>query len=111
MASFEHHDFEKSIDYFFTDLKLLAEALRHSSFVNEQADPQLRDNERLEFLGDAVLSHDGNADQLVPGQREIDGERLTLELNLGLLGGATRRRRCRRGPCRRRSRTNSRRRC
>lgn len=35
---------------------LLEEALRHSSFVNEQADPDLRDNERLEFLGDAVVN-------------------------------------------------------
>ena len=35
---------------------LLSEALRHSSFVNEQGDPDLRDNERLEFLGDAVLN-------------------------------------------------------
>jgi len=34
----------------------LAEALRHSSCVNEQADPGLRSNERLEFLGDAVLN-------------------------------------------------------
>jgi ribonuclease-3 len=31
------------------------EAFRHASYVNEQADPNLRDNERLEFLGDAVL--------------------------------------------------------
>lgn len=29
--------------------------MRHSSFVNEQDDPDLQDNERLEFLGDAVL--------------------------------------------------------
>ncbi len=35
---------------------LLEEALRHSSFVNEQAGSDLRDNERLEFLGDAVIN-------------------------------------------------------
>jgi len=35
---------------------LLQEALRHSSYVNEQLDDDLRDNERLEFLGDAVLN-------------------------------------------------------
>jgi len=40
----------------FTNLALLREALRHSSFVNEQPDADLRDNERLEFLGDAVLN-------------------------------------------------------
>ncbi len=35
---------------------LLEEALRHSSYVNEQLDADMRDNERLEFLGDAVLN-------------------------------------------------------
>lgn len=46
----------KTLHHVFTDEGLLHEALRHSSFVNEQLDPELRDNERLEFLGDAVLS-------------------------------------------------------
>jgi ribonuclease-3 len=49
---FPHPD----LQYEFKDPRLLEEALRHSSFVNEQADPDLRDNERLEFLGDAVLN-------------------------------------------------------
>jgi len=35
---------------------LIEEALRHSSYVNEQNVPGLRDNERFEFLGDAVLN-------------------------------------------------------
>ncbi len=47
---------EKKLGYRFKDPSLLAEACRHSSFVNEQPQPGLRDNERLEFLGDAVLS-------------------------------------------------------
>lgn len=34
---------------------LLKQAFTHSSFVNEQRVPGARDNERLEFLGDAVL--------------------------------------------------------
>jgi ribonuclease-3 len=34
---------------------LLTEALTHRSFSNESAEPVLVDNERLEFLGDAVL--------------------------------------------------------
>lgn len=34
---------------------LLAEAFRHSSYVNESGNLNLKDNERLEFLGDAVL--------------------------------------------------------
>jgi ribonuclease III len=47
--------FQQKLQYQFKDEKFLLEALRHSSFVNEQADPEMRDNERLEFLGDAVL--------------------------------------------------------
>jgi len=42
--------------YHFDNIELLEEALRHSSFVNEQSDMNMRDNERLEFLGDAVLN-------------------------------------------------------
>ena len=44
------------IGYTFINNGLLEEALRHSSFVNEQNDKALNDNERLEFLGDAVLN-------------------------------------------------------
>ena len=47
---------EQRLQYEFNDKNLIEEALRHSSYVNELADPQLRDNERLEFLGDAVLN-------------------------------------------------------
>ena len=50
-------EIEKILQYEFNDKSLLQEALRHSSFVNEVGgEPQLRDNERLEFLGDAVLN-------------------------------------------------------
>ncbi len=47
---------EKKLGYDFQNRSILSEAVRHSSFVNEQAIPDLRDNERFEFLGDAVLS-------------------------------------------------------
>lgn len=47
---------EQKLHYEFKDKNLLQEALQHSSYVNELTDPQLRDNERLEFLGDAVLN-------------------------------------------------------
>ncbi|MBU4319030.1 MAG: ribonuclease III [Proteobacteria bacterium] len=46
----------KKLDYRFKNPSLLEEALRHSSFVNEQQGKNLADNERLEFLGDAVLN-------------------------------------------------------
>lgn len=47
---------EKRLGYTFQDSRILSEAVRHSSFVNEQENPDMRDNERFEFLGDAVLS-------------------------------------------------------
>ena len=50
---------ESSLDYHFTDHGLLLRALTHSSFANECAATRKErfqvDNERLEFLGDAVL--------------------------------------------------------
>lgn len=48
--------FQTTIGYEFANADLLMEALRHSSYVNEQTDDKLRDNERMEFLGDAVLN-------------------------------------------------------
>lgn len=47
---------QTELGHHFNNLALLQEALRHSSFVNEQGQPDLRDNERYEFLGDAVLN-------------------------------------------------------
>ena len=46
----------RKLRYGFKDTTLIEEALRHSSFVNELGKSELRDNERLEFLGDAVLN-------------------------------------------------------
>ncbi len=43
------------LGYEFADLKHLDVALTHRSFINESTEPGLQDNERLEFLGDAVL--------------------------------------------------------
>jgi ribonuclease-3 len=47
---------EQKLQYEFKNKNLLQEALRHSSYVNELGNSDLRDNERLEFLGDAVLN-------------------------------------------------------
>lgn len=49
-------EFEKVIEYKFNNQKLLKEALTHSSYANEHRDKKIECNERLEFLGDAVLS-------------------------------------------------------
>jgi ribonuclease-3 len=48
-------DFERRIGYKFKDDSLLYEALSHSSFANENKKKR-HSNERLEFLGDSVLS-------------------------------------------------------
>ena len=45
--------FESIIGYEFGDLTLLDQALSHSSYTRERREEDLRDNERLEFLGDA----------------------------------------------------------
>ncbi len=47
--------FQSRIDIHFEDVVLLDEALTHSSFMNEHPDCDVGDNERLEFLGDAIL--------------------------------------------------------
>jgi ribonuclease III len=49
------HKFESIISYTFTDMKLLIQALTHSSYANENSLKKTENNERLEFLGDAVL--------------------------------------------------------
>lgn len=46
---------EKTIGHEFKDKDLLKQALTHRSYLNENPDWPLGHNERLEFLGDAVL--------------------------------------------------------
>ena len=48
-------ELQEKIEYHFTDEKLLRNALTHSSYANEKHWPYEKNNERLEFLGDAVL--------------------------------------------------------
>lgn len=48
-------DLQAAIGYTFQDPSLLTEALTHSSYAHEQH-KKMKYNERLEFLGDAVLS-------------------------------------------------------
>ncbi len=47
---------QQSIGVTFRDINLLQQAFVHSSYINENPDSSLSDNERLEFLGDALLS-------------------------------------------------------
>jgi ribonuclease-3 len=46
----------RALGYEFRDITLLRDALTHRSFANEHPGRAPRDNERLEFLGDAVLT-------------------------------------------------------
>ena len=46
---------QQTLGVSFNDLSLLEQALVHSSYLNENPDFALTSNERLEFLGDAVL--------------------------------------------------------
>ena len=48
-------DFQEMIGYKFKSEGLLRQALTHSSYANEKHLKKHSDNERLEFLGDAVL--------------------------------------------------------
>lgn len=47
--------FAQKLDVSFDDWTLLHQALTHTSYANEAKDPAIHHNERLEFLGDAVL--------------------------------------------------------
>ncbi len=49
-------DLQNKIGYHFKNKNLLTEALTHSSYANEHKAKHIKYNERLEFLGDAVLS-------------------------------------------------------
>lgn len=48
-------DLERRLNISFNNHKLIRQAFTHSSYVNENRRKTFKDNERLEFLGDAVL--------------------------------------------------------
>ncbi len=48
-------EFQNKIRYQFKETNLIDMALTHSSYANENKDKHVKDNERLEFLGDAIL--------------------------------------------------------
>jgi ribonuclease III len=47
---------ETSLEYTFKNKDLLNEALTHTTYVNEHKELVLKDNQRLEFLGDTVIN-------------------------------------------------------
>ena len=50
-----HSELEQALGYTFRNRSLLENALRHSSYANENRKEHLSSNERLEFLGDSIL--------------------------------------------------------
>ena len=49
------NDLEKKINYKFKNINLLNEALIHSSYILNNSQKNIKNYERLEFLGDRVL--------------------------------------------------------
>ena len=89
----------RKLGYEFTRPELLEEALRHASFVNEAGAPGMRNNERLEFLGDAVLGlavsdilmgvfQEASEGRLSKWRASVVNERVLCELALELDLGA-----------------------
>ena len=67
-------EIQKMINYIFRKKDLLREALTHSSYANESGLPY--HNERMEFLGDAVLELTVS-DLLYDRYKELDEGQLT----------------------------------
>ncbi|MBW1902064.1 MAG: ribonuclease III, partial [Deltaproteobacteria bacterium] len=55
LSELRFEELNEKLGYTFSQTELLLQAFRHSSYVNELSVQYLVDNERLEFLGDAVL--------------------------------------------------------
>ena len=51
----EYEKFAATIGVTFNDVTILREAFTHRSYLNEHRGTNMKHNERLEFLGDAVL--------------------------------------------------------
>lgn len=84
----------KKLEVTFADKDLLTQALVHRSYLNENRDFPLPHNERLEFLGDAVLELVA-AEVLYRRHPEAGEGSLTLDraavVSTGALAGAARR--------------------
>ncbi len=79
-------DLQRKLRYTFRSPQLLLDALTHRSFLNEYG-PGISSNERLEFLGDAVLAF-VSAD-LVYTERPEDNEGILTQLRVALVRAST----------------------
>jgi len=67
---------QETLGYRFRDVSLLQRALTHPSYVNEHPEEDVRDNQRLEFLGDAVIDFVA-ADWVYRSYTDFDEGRMT----------------------------------
>jgi ribonuclease-3 len=91
----DYASLEARLGHHFRRVGLLETALTHKSFLNERPSPGREDNERLEFLGDAVLdlaighllmeAHPGRSEgELSKTRAQIVNEQGLAEVALGL---------------------------
>ncbi len=69
---------EDRLDIHFSDRALIQCALTHRSYLNEVSDPSVEDNERLEYLGDALLGFAVAADLYASMPDAPEGELTAL---------------------------------
>ena len=67
-------DLQNIIGYKFRDESLLESALMHSSYTNEKHIPKYKCNERIEFLGDAVLELVCSEFLYLKNRKTLEGE-------------------------------------
>ena len=67
-------ELEKKIGYKFQRFDLLCQAMRHSSYANEKHMEKNECNERLEFLGDAVLELVSSEFLFFENKKMLEGE-------------------------------------
>lgn len=75
-------ELEGKIGYQFHDMKLLKNALTHSSYANEHRMPRFENNERLEFLGDAVLELVSSEFLFRSKKKMVEGEMTKMRASL-----------------------------
>jgi len=75
-------DLEKTVKHNFTNIELLEEALTHRSYLNEKTKWPYPHNERLEFLGDAVLELASTKSLYVKCPKEPEGKLTSLRASL-----------------------------
>lgn len=75
-------EFEQRIGYEFQNKNLITLALTHSSYANEKHQGGLANNERLEFLGDAVLELISSEFLFLNNRKMHEGELTRLRASL-----------------------------